>query len=474
MPTVVDSLVLEFSLDPRKFTAAQKDILDQLRKLQDQSKRSGKAVESQQATMENYFASLKRSVLTVAAVFLGGKGLKEAVNYMVTMDAATGRVAKTMNTSAKDVSVWQGAIKGVGGSAEAATGALQGLSSDLNNLLAGAGGGESLTLFRKLGIDIFNQNKQLKTANELYQELVGHMDKIRKRHGDAQTVSMLSTIPGMNQDMINLLISGDAPERLRKAIAAGTPTPEDVKNAQEYQTSMAGLERSMEGLWRTAMRMIAPGATSVFDSVTNFLQGWNKKANTQTTSSPWELLRQTVSGYSFPIKNDAGQSTPTTRAAMSTLSGMPGISAVTSLKDSHHKTGKHAAGHGIDLTISDPAKSAEMVEQIKARLAAAGIKANVIDEYKTKSPGWTGPHIHIGITPAALAPGGSLDYGAPAASTLSNSSSAPSKIGNSANSLVIDNINIYTNSGDADSIARGITPAIKRSGLAAPANWGPN
>jgi TP901 family phage tail tape measure protein len=55
----------------------------------------------------------------------------------------------------------------------------------------------------------------------------------------------------------------------------------------------------------------------------------------------------------------------------------------------------HNRGVALDFTIKDASKSAKAAQQTKDILAQAGVKGRVIDEYKIKTAGGTGGHIHV-------------------------------------------------------------------------------
>ena len=127
MATVVDSLVVLLNLDPTQFTQGQKDALAALQKTREGAVASGKDIEAQGKKVTEYFGSLKMKALGMVAVFLGGaRGIAEFTSFVTHLDASTGRLARTMNISASELSAWQGAAEQTGGSAEGASSAIGG------------------------------------------------------------------------------------------------------------------------------------------------------------------------------------------------------------------------------------------------------------------------------------------------------------------------------------------------------------
>src|SRR3990167_1651110 len=108
MPIVFDQLVVELGLDPTKLNQGQRDALESFRKTREEATAFGKGIESQEGKLVNFFSTLKREVLTVAAILLGGRGIKETIGFVTTLDAATARSAKTINMATRELSAWQG------------------------------------------------------------------------------------------------------------------------------------------------------------------------------------------------------------------------------------------------------------------------------------------------------------------------------------------------------------------------------
>lgn len=512
MPTVIDSLVLEFGLDPSKFTRGQKDAIGSLKELENRSVATGKTVEAQSAKTARFFSDFKRQVLEIGAVFLGGRGIQEFIGYVTTLDASTGRLSKTLNVSASELSAWQGAAQQVGGSAESINGSLQGLSGEMQRLTL-TGQAAFLPLFNRLGISIFNANHQLKTAGDLLLELSTAMEGM----DPARAAAMLSMVPGMNQDTINLLLKGRAAVEgyLRAAREAGTTTKESAAAAEEYQEKLRLLEQSATAAGRSIFTILAPALTSTLDGIRKLITamrtgkvegggslegagaraqgipeyqggfGYNLVRGIMGPKTAEELYgpggsagkgdKITTPGPrgssvgAIPQKEGAGSASPQTQRVLDALAGLEGINRVTALNDAYHRTGQHPAGNAVDLTIKDPTQSAAMAAAIQARLAAAGINAKVLNEYTNPSANATGGHIHVGVQPPSGPP-----TGATASASISNITNSSSRAGdsNSTASTHIGTMIVNVPGGDADSVVGGISASLQRNNLAAPANFG--
>jgi hypothetical protein len=528
---IIDKLVLELGIDPKTFSSGAREALDQLRRVEQEGIAGGKRVEGEQRRMFNMLSSFRREALGLTATFLGGRGIKEFVGYVTSLDAATGRLSHTMQMGAEDVSAWQGAIKQVGGSAESANSALQGLSSEMHRFVI-TGQSQMLPVLSRLGIDLFDQNRQLKTAGQLWLEIA---DAI-KREGmsPSQAASFLGMIPGANQDMINLLIKGRGAVEgyIKAAREAGTTTKESAASAQEYQKSLSLLEQSATDLGRSFVTFVTPALSTAMDAMRRWIQVQNKPAEQglkEATEdrrtrkggiSVWDRIGSRISGLpvidpatgerrqyhlgvpgytvvgggqapaepaaaapaAIPVKPGAGVASPAVQKILDALAGTPGINRVTAMNDPFHALlgGAHPAGRAVDVTLKDPSQSADMAAKIRGILAAQGIKANVIDEYAKPSANSTGGHIHIGIDPLTAArlggaalPAG-LAPGAAAAALAGASGPAAGRGGVSgAVTVSIGAVNVNApNATDAAGIAKEIGPALDRTVTAGAANYG--
>ena len=256
--TVIDTLVLELGLDPAKFTQGQREAIDAFQRSNEAAIVLGKSIESQSAKTGEFFSILKRQAVEVLALFLGGRSIQEFVGYMTHLDAATSRTAKTLDMSTRDLSTWQGAAAQAGGSAESIMGALSGLSGDMNKFML-TGQTSMLPLLNSMGIGFYDANKHIKTAGQLLLELSDHV----KGMDPARATALLSMLPGMNPDTINLLLQGrEAIERyMAAARAAGGTTEESAAQAKKFQEDMAILERTASNLGRTLLTAFGPQLT---------------------------------------------------------------------------------------------------------------------------------------------------------------------------------------------------------------------
>jgi hypothetical protein len=305
--TVIDSLVVQLGLDPSRFNQGQKDAMNALQQLVQGSQRGGKEIEAQGIKTAEFFSTMKRSALGMLAVFLGGREIKEFVGYVTNLDASTSRLARTMDMSTRELSIWQGVMTQNGGSAESMTSSLGGLTSEMNKFVL-TGQTSMLPVLNQLGIGLYDQNKNLKTSGQLFLELADAMQGM----DPARASALLSMIPGMNQDTINLILQGrKAIEAYREdARKAGTTTEESAAAAREYQHQMSLLERSSTSLGRSLLMTVLPALNAVTAGVARFMQSWNiAPGSPEDVAQSGEQRAKLVSKFGSPRKfvNDIGK-----------------------------------------------------------------------------------------------------------------------------------------------------------------------
>lgn len=273
---VVDELVVTLGLDPSKFTQGQKDALDSFKRTQEQAVSSGKEIESQGRKTTEYFSNLKREAIGLLAVFLGGRGIKEFVGHITSADAATGRLAKTVNMTVGELSAWQSAFEQVGGTAGSAAQAVQGISGAMNNALISG----EIPMFANYIGGLFDKTTgRLKDVGEVVKELA---DLTKGMDPAIATAFLSKIVPGINQDMINLVLKGrDAIDAyLVAARKAGGATAESSEKTAEYQRQLALLDRTATNTGRNILTFLLPSLITLTTKIGEFFEALNNPHKT--------------------------------------------------------------------------------------------------------------------------------------------------------------------------------------------------
>jgi hypothetical protein len=266
LATVLDSFIIEFNLDPSKFTRGQRDLLDQMRRTQEESLKGATEVESHVKKTFDLLLNFKREALITFGVFFGASGIQQFVQNITNLDAATGRLSTTTGISARQLSIWQGIVQQMGGSASSANQAISAMNAELVRINQTGGQGSALlSIMARFGIDPYTSTGQLKTADQVFREFAGAAEG-----RDPREMAGFFRMAGINEDMINVLVKGRKAleEFERAAREAGSATDQSVKESQEFQKTMAVFGRSMENLERVISLLLIPAITDWANGLT--------------------------------------------------------------------------------------------------------------------------------------------------------------------------------------------------------------
>lgn len=273
MPTVIDSLIVELNLDPRKFIGGQKEVEATLKKLIENAGKGSTEIERHTKQTIDYFEHIKRGLLTTVGLFFGGKGAKDFLHFMTTADAATGRFSDTIDLNITTLGAWEQAIKTVGGSAESVKGAMGTLNADIKALQAGVpGGGQFLPILQALGVDVTG-----KPVDQIFKEASA---SVKRRHPGNKGMQAfeLGRIPGMNQDMINfLLLDAKEVERRLARGAKAAPSDDDRQRAEAYQQATAQLASAAKRLGSAITYLVSGPLSKALEKITELIEGWMGK-----------------------------------------------------------------------------------------------------------------------------------------------------------------------------------------------------
>jgi hypothetical protein len=261
--TIIDELVLAFSLDASQFTRGQQQVIDSARKMEDEAQRAGRETESSSKKMGELFTGLKREALGFLGVAVGGVEAKRFLDFIVNLDATTSRLSRTLGINVQDLSAWQNAAKTVGGSGQEVVSTIMRLEQEVWNFRFGAGSNLPGQL-RALGINVFDQNNQPKTGVELLRDMASAVDRMQmSTAGKAAFLRLL----GLDETTINLIIRGrtELDKTLETMRKIGGTTEESGKEAEKFQKDLAQVEVAATSLGRALAGPLLSGLTWVID-----------------------------------------------------------------------------------------------------------------------------------------------------------------------------------------------------------------
>lgn len=491
---VIDELIVVLGFDTRKFTEGQREALDAYKKGKEGAVEFGKEVEAQGMKMSEVFGIARKGALGILGAFVGGEAVA-FIDHVIGMDAATGRMAKTINTSVENLGVWQGMIREVGGSAEDATTSLSAMQNEINNFKQGGGMfSEGFGfLLNKIG------GVQGKNADQIMRELqtyfAGQISSGAMRPDEAATY--LRRVPGMNQNMINLLL-GDFKKTEDAARAVGGATKETADAAEKLQGKFSLLIQATErfgaslipviellmkpvkDITKDDINKVAPGMNDLFirDSMMDRLDRWiwgdhnmedakkrladglNAQAGTGGTAVAGGGTRGDRNNNPGNIEDGAFARAHGATGTDGRFAIFPdkasGESAMAALLVKNYQGLNLAQIQRKWVGNSDP-------NYLGSMSSATGIGAGDV-------PNLNDPAV-VDKLMAGMARGEGSHIGArgAAAARVNNNRSNTST---TTSTTTIGKIDVHTNATDADGIARDIGPSIKHSAITAPANSG--
>lgn len=480
MPTVIDELIVKLGLDTSKFKEGERDTLESLKKTREAGDQFSKSAERQAMKVSDAFSLVRKGALGIMGAFVGGEAAS-FVNQMINMDAATGRFAKTIGTSVANLSTWQGMIRLIGGDAMSATSALSALQQEIESVRQGGGQFEGgfASLMNQSGASIRDDADTM--LRKIQGFISGKVASGQMRPEEATTY--LRRVPGMNQDMVNLLL-GDF-KRIADAVKTiGTATDQTVGAAQKLQETFNGLVLAIENFVRKINPIIvlmtkpmnelsgkdAKGAADTLDSITGIEF---EKGGFMDRMSTWMLGRSIATGGADAPGGGGG-----TRGDRN---NNPGNMKDGQFARSHGAIGRDDKGFAI-FPDTKTGSDAQI-----ALVQGSSYRGLTLDQFASKyaegSPAWArtvGQGLGIGpgdvvnnkdprlIDAIRRAEGTGARTGAGARINNSRTSSSTSS-----SEVSIGKIEVNApNATDADGVASEIGSAMKRQSLLAPANYG--
>lgn len=468
MATIIDTLVVELGLDPKKLNQGQQQALASFRKTQEEALKSGKAIEKASERVTQYLGKMRSQAVQFAAAAFGANGIREFVQQVTTSNAALDRSARMLGTTTEGLSLWRGAAVLAGGTAQGMQSSIAGLVAEFQNF-ALTGQSSTIPYFRALGVQVADVNGKMRPFQDVMIDLADAFAKL-----DPERAAAFGRALGFDEGTINLLIKGSAGVK----VLLGDMEKLSVVNKEAAATSTA-LEQSWsrlaEGAKGTGNRIVTE-FTPVLTWMLNFLGGgfanFNKIFDKNKAADKASGTSGAAAEAGLRVKSGAGSASLGVSALASSLqNSIPNLKEFTSFDDQFHsgKKSKHNQGLALDFTVKDPSKYAETASAVRRRLAELGIDGTVLDEHNNPSPGSTGSHIHVQFANAAAANRYSAATGAGGAAAIAN---AGSSAGNRSSETHIGEINITVPGGDSAEISRNIQQQIERRGDALNAQTG--
>jgi hypothetical protein len=256
MATLIDSLVVELSLDPSKFSPRAKQAVDDLNKLEQADSRRSKGQVENTRNVAEAVRGLTTQAIELFGVFTGAVGLKDFVASTINAGSNVGRLSRAIGVSTIEITKWQAVAQEYGSTAENMAGAYQSLSNVFSAWkVGGAEAPQVEAQFRA----ITTAAQALDATNAQVIDGADNVDTILKKlatnlkiihdlkKDDPNLASYLAgAIPGMDAGLFDLLVTGS--DNVTAALAR-------VRGMTQAEADAAGqLDRQWNNLITTSKR----------------------------------------------------------------------------------------------------------------------------------------------------------------------------------------------------------------------------
>lgn len=237
--TIIDSFLVEIGLDPKNYEEGRKKIVEDNKRLRDDSTKSAKTLEANAKKSLGGITALRGEVLRLTLAFAGAASITSFAQNMIKSDAATGRLAGNMGMLTGELSAWEGAIQRVGGKAGEADDALRTMSRAWWDFQLTGKTANDADL-KGLGVT----PKDLQNPADALLKIAEASEKM----GRPEFVARLQRI-GFSESTINLLQKGrkEVEGLLDEQRKLAPVTEENARKAAELEASIAKLKTIIEG-----------------------------------------------------------------------------------------------------------------------------------------------------------------------------------------------------------------------------------
>lgn len=293
---IVDSLVVTLGLDSAKFTEGSKKTRDDLKNTRENANQAAKEIAASGKQAAEFFGKLRNEALSLAAVFVGGMGVKAFVSNITTADAALGRASKNLGIATETLSAWGQVAERNGGSVDGLVTSFEHLNEEMQSYNRGQG--SSITpLLQRLGINSMSELEDIpsaliKIADTLNKEIASG----RTSRGQAQ--SLLAGL-GLDPGIRNAMLSGtkEFAKQIQEALALGNPTEKSTKAAIALEQAFLKTKQAVKDVGRTILTDFEPEITHALEQIDAWLgkdenREWLKKQISEGVESIKQFGRE--------------------------------------------------------------------------------------------------------------------------------------------------------------------------------------
>lgn len=269
MADVVDAFVVTLGLKDDDFVRHARIVLELQQKMRKEAQQQTKETQENASKSAASFASIKREVLGLTTLILGGMGITEFTQKTIALTSNIGRLSVITGQTTEQISAWQGAIRAMGGTSEEASGDLMKITQAFEDIQL-TGNSQMIPVLRQLGFGL----DDLKDPTQFLLKLADRLGAM----SDKKEAFNLGSRLGFSPEMVNLLIQGrKATQDYLDAAAKAYPVHQrDAQAAIEAQKQFSLLKDSWQRLGNTVLTLLAPSLIRLADGLEGVATELNK------------------------------------------------------------------------------------------------------------------------------------------------------------------------------------------------------
>lgn len=276
MPTVIDSLVVELGMDTRKLKEGEREGYVTIEEFKRRLSTVGTTAEKAAESAGNFFTILKGGIFGVLAA-LTIKPIVDFVERVMQMDAQTSRLSRTLGANTRELSVWQGVMKQVGGTAESANATFANLSDALAGFRLGLGmpSGPFAFVMSQMGLDI----RRSRPSDILRGASIFAQQQLAAGRDPSDVRVMLQQIPGVggNEPLLATLMKGPQAlsELMKNVEKTGVLTAKQGDAAEQLLQKQGVVEIFFDRLGSKSLPALNTAVNELTASFRKQLDAWN-------------------------------------------------------------------------------------------------------------------------------------------------------------------------------------------------------
>jgi muramidase (phage lysozyme) len=242
MASVIDELVATITLDATQFTKGAVTVEAALKRTQDASSRTAKAMQQDGAKAADFFSAIKIEALSLIGVLAGTGGLGAVVSNTAKGVADLGRAAKDIDVDPRQLAAFKNVIAQTGGSADAAQESLRAYTEEKQKALIGKGDPTFLAMQSLIGAS--PKDDSITAVKKAIDYAARHKNNIPMVN---QVLSGLHFDQGLRDSIIQIGSSGNFQKMMSESMK-DVPTEPMINNFTELQQSIERLKQALTGL----------------------------------------------------------------------------------------------------------------------------------------------------------------------------------------------------------------------------------